>query len=138
MSLTAENKNILFKIRCLKKEGVVVHEFDQQLSNVKEIFETLEKQVDTIIDVKEKDKSVYVININISTTLNGVEYKLSDFNFIRDESIGGFVQIEAMMLNGLSVMLNMTKEQLTAARMGLTKSNATPAANNTTPSGIIL
>lgn len=132
--MTVNTHNIEFKVRCLDKEGVIVHEFEKEdVQSVKEIFLTLESQLDNIIDIKEKDKSIYLININTYLCINGCSYKLSDIHFIKDEDTGGFVQIEAMMLNGLSVMLNMSKEQLTAARMGLTKTN-----NTTTPSGIII
>lgn len=132
--MTVNTHNIEFKVRCLDKEGIVVHEFEKEdVQSVKEIFEVLESQLDTIIDIKEKDKSIYLINVNVYTYINGCSYKLSDLHFIKDEEFGRFVQIEAMMLNGLSVMLNMSKEQLTAARMGLTKSN-----NTQTPSGIII
>lgn len=132
--MTVNTHNIEFKVRCLDKEGIVVHEFEKEdVQSVKEIFEVLESQLDTIIDIKEKDKSIYLINVSVYTYINGCSYKLSDLHFIKDEEFGRFVQVEAMMLNGLSVMLNMSKEQLTAARMGLTKSN-----NTQTPSGIII
>lgn len=132
--MTVNTHNIEFKIRCLDKEGVVVHEFEKEdVQNVKGIFETLETQLDAIIDIKEKDKSIYLINVNVYVYINGCSYKLSDLHFIKDEEFGRFVQVEAMMLNGLSVMLNMSKEQLSAARMGLTQAN-----NAQTPSGIIM
>ena len=128
------------KIKCMDKEGIILYELNKHgVDEVKTVFETLDKEIDKILDIRDSNKDIHLIKVDIIELVNGTEYSLGDLILVKDKQSGGFVHIGALMLNGLSMMLNMTKDQLAAARMGLTQTGVEPKpVNNTTASGIIL
>ena len=128
------------KIKCMDKEGIILYELNKHgVDEVKTVFETLDKEIDKILDIRDSNKDIHLIKVDIIELVNGTEYSLGDLTLVKDKQSGGFVHMGALMLNGLSMMLNMTKDQLAAARMGLTQTGVEPKpVNNTTASGIIL
>lgn len=128
------------KIKCMDKEGIILYELNKHgVDEVKTVFETLDKEIDKILDIRDSNKDIHLIKVDIIELVNGTEYSLGDLTLVKDKQSDGFVHIGTLMLNGLSMMLNMTKDQLAAARMGLTQTGVEPKpVNNTTASGIIL
>ncbi len=64
------------KIKCMDKEGIILYELNKHgVDEVKTVFETLDKEIDKILDIRDSNKDIHLIKVKRFVVVSQREIK---------------------------------------------------------------